>query len=46
MQDVLYVRVGTGIGHGKETRLGVFQGEVLIFEFVTVDGFTTSALNR
>lgn len=38
------VRVRTSVGHGKKTRLGVLQVEVLIGELLTVDGTTTSAL--
>ena len=39
-----YLRVGTGIGHGEKSWLGVLAGEVLIGELLTVDGLATSAL--
>ena len=38
------VGVGTGIGHGQVTSLGVLDGEVLIVELVAVDGLATSAV--
>lgn len=38
------LRVGAGVGHGKQTRLVVLQGEVLVSELLTVDGLATSAL--
>jgi len=40
----LYVRVGTGVGHGEEERLVVGELEVLVGELLTVDGLSTSAL--
>jgi len=38
------VGVGTGVGHGKKTGLGVVELEVLISELVAVDGLATSAV--
>jgi hypothetical protein len=38
------LRVGTSVGHGEESRLGVELLEVLIGELLTVDGLATSAL--
>lgn len=38
------LRVGTSVGHGEKSRLGVLSGEVLIGELLTVDGLATSAL--
>ena len=37
-------RVRTSVGHGKDTRLGVLEGEVLIGERLAVDGATTGTL--
>ena len=39
------VRVGTGIGHGKEEWLGVCLLEVLIGKLLAVDGLAPSALS-
>jgi hypothetical protein len=39
-----YLRVGTCVGHGQETRSGVLHLEVLVCEFLAVDGLATSAL--
>jgi hypothetical protein len=39
-----FLRVGSGIGHGEESRLGVLAGEVLIGELLTVDRLPTCAL--
>lgn len=38
------VGVGTGVGHRHDSRSGVLQGEVFILEFVSVDGFASSAV--
>jgi hypothetical protein len=38
------LRVGTSVGHGEETGLGVGLLEVLVGELFTVDGLATSAL--
>lgn len=38
------LRVGAGVGHGKDTRALVATLEVLISELLTVDGLATSAL--
>jgi hypothetical protein len=40
------LRVGTGVGHGEKSWLGVLAGEVLIGELLTVDGLATSALRH
>ena len=37
------VGVGTGIGHGEKTGLGVSQFEVLIREFLAVDGLASGS---
>jgi hypothetical protein len=40
------VGVGTGISHGEETGLGVPQFEILICEFLAIDGFSSgTAIN-
>lgn len=38
------LRVGTSVGHGEDTGLGVLEDEVLIGELLTVDGATTGTL--
>ena len=38
------VGVGSGVGHGEETGLGVLEVEVLVVELLTVDGLAASAL--
>ena len=38
------LRVGTSVGHGEDTGLGVLVDEVLIGELLTIDGATTGAL--
>ncbi len=40
------LRVGTSIGHGQKSWLGVLAGEVLVGELLTVDGLATSALEN
>jgi hypothetical protein len=40
------VSVGTGIRHGEKTGLGVFQFEVFICEFFTVDRFSTGTAKQ
>ena len=40
------LRVGTSVGHGEKSRLGVLAGEVLVSELLTVDGLATSALDN
>jgi len=42
-EELRAVGVGTGVGHGEETRLGVSLLEVLICEFLAVDGLASSA---
>jgi hypothetical protein len=43
-EELRAVGVGTSIGHGQQTRLGVLQVEVLILELLAVDGLTTGAV--
>jgi hypothetical protein len=43
-KEMLYVRSGTGVGHGEDTGASVPQVEVLVLEFLAVDGLTTGAL--
>lgn len=38
------IRVGARIGHGQDTRACVLQDEVLIWEFLPIDGFSSSAI--
>ena len=38
------LRVGTGVGHGQETRTSVLVDKVLVGKLLAVDGFATSAL--
>jgi hypothetical protein len=40
------LRVGTSVGHGEKSGLGVLAGEVLVSELLTVDGLATSALDN
>jgi hypothetical protein len=40
------LRVGTSVGHGEKSRLGVLAGEVLVSELLTVDGLATGALDN
>mmetsp|Transcript_62401 Transcript_62401/g.71567 ORF Transcript_62401/g.71567 Transcript_62401/m.71567 type:complete len:201 (+) Transcript_62401:2354-2956(+) len=39
------VGVGSSIGHGQESGLGVLQAEVFIFEFVSINRFTSSSVS-
>lgn len=43
-EELRSVGVGTGVGHRHDSGSGVLQGEVLVLEFVTVDGFSTGAI--
>ena len=38
------VGVGASVGHGENSWTGVLQREVLVFELVSVDGFSTSSV--
>lgn len=38
------IRVGAGVGHGQQTRLGVLEVEVLVGKLLAVNGLATSAL--
>lgn len=42
--SLMYLRVGSGVGHGEDTGTGVLQLEVLIGETFTVDGLATGSL--
>jgi hypothetical protein len=37
------IGIGTSIGHGKKSFLGMFQFEVFVSKFLAIDGFPTSA---
>jgi hypothetical protein len=37
-------RVGTSIGHGEETGLGVLSLEILVCEFLAINGLAAGAL--
>ena len=39
------LRVGTGVGHGEQTRLRVLELEVLVRKLLAVDGLATRALS-
>jgi hypothetical protein len=39
------VGVWSSVGHGKLTSLGVFNFEVFIIEFVSIDRFTTGSIS-
>lgn len=43
---MMYARVGTSVGHGKESRLGVLLREVLVGELLPVDGLAAGALGK
>jgi len=43
-EELTAVGVGTSVGHGKKSGLGVTHLEVLILELVAIDGLTTSAV--
>jgi len=43
-EELRAVGVGTRVGHGEKSRLGVLAGEVLISELLAVDGLATSAV--
>ena len=38
------IRAGASIGHAKQARLGVFEFEVFVCEFLTVDALATGAV--
>jgi hypothetical protein len=38
------LRIGTSVGHGEKSGLGVLDLEVLVGKLFAIDGFTTSAL--
>jgi hypothetical protein len=40
----LTIGVGTSVGHTQETLLGMLDAEVLILEFLAVDGFAAGAI--
>jgi hypothetical protein len=41
---ILTIGVRTSVGHAQQPGLGVFDLEVLIIEFLSVDGFSASAI--
>lgn len=43
-EELRSVGVGAGVGHRHDAGSGVLQGEVLVLEFVAVDGLATSAV--
>jgi len=43
-EELRAVGVRSSISHGKETGLGVLQCEVLVCEFLAVDGLSTSSV--
>ena len=43
-EELTSIGVGSGVGHRKEERLGVFDLKVFISKLGSVDGFTTSAV--
>lgn len=44
-EELRTVGVGSGVGHGQQSRLGVLELEVLIGELVTVDGLSTGTVS-
>ena len=43
-EELASVRVGSGVGHGQDTGAGVLELEVLVLEFVSVDGLSSGAV--
>lgn len=43
-EELAAVGVGTSVGHRQDSRASVLQREVLVFEFVTINRFATSAV--
>lgn len=43
-EELRSIGVGTSVGHRHDTWTGVFQGEVFVCEFATVDGFASGAI--
>ena len=43
-EELRSIRVGSGVGHGQNSRSGVLEGEVLICKLGTIDGFAASAV--
>jgi hypothetical protein len=43
-EELRAVGVGAGVGHGKETRLGVLQLEVLVLELLAVNGLAAGTV--
>jgi len=39
------VRVGSGVSHGKDSGLRMFQGKVFISEFFSVNGFSSGSIS-
>ena len=44
-EELRSVGVGSSVGHGQNSRSGVLQGEVLILELVSVDGFASGSIS-
>jgi len=44
-EELRSVGVGTSVGHRQDTRASMLEGEVLVGEFLTVDGLTTSTVS-
>ena len=44
-EELRSVGVGSSVGHGQSSRSGVLQGEVLILELVSVDGFASGTVS-
>ena len=43
-EELASVSIGASIGHGEDSGLGVLLDEVLIGEFVSVDGFAPGSV--
>lgn len=43
-EELRSVGIRTGIGHGEDSRTGVLLFEILVGEFVTIDGLTAGAV--
>jgi len=43
-EELRSVRVGSGVGHGQDSRSGVFEHKVLVWELATVDGLAPGAV--
>lgn len=43
-EELRSVGIGSSVGHGQDTGSSVLEGEVLIGEFLSVDGFSSSSV--